>query len=471
MVGQRPIPKDTAGVLTDEVLGNCRNLGLLLDKFNPWERYTESGRALWDMAFRIHDRQRSVAKRGGEAKGLWLSDRQDDGRTKLLDEPLLRRSHIDIVMLDAYRTRWEQLVAHHGADKNSGLRFDLQTTSRLIVGLGSESVLEMAITLHRIHGFPVIPGSALKGLTRTWALLKLAATLGVPALDYEQFQAYKGSRAENKRPTPLNRLESMLEGSLDIDDETRQGDLQDNLEALKREQPVQGAGGDILTMELADFRSNQGVQDFRNNFGYLGQAGAAVFFDAVPVREPRFVADVMNVHYPDYYRDGEGQAPPSDDQHPKPLPFLAVAEGSLFRFAVGGRRRNNPDDLICAKKARVWLEEALCEAVIGAKTTSGYGCWNHTPSSRSPQDRPQRPEDLELGQVLIGTVLNTTPFGAFVDIGVGRDGLVHISELSEGYVGSVDAVVQIGQRVQVKVLSVEQREGKWRISLTMKDIE
>ncbi|HIQ05243.1 MAG TPA: type III-A CRISPR-associated RAMP protein Csm5 [Anaerolineae bacterium] len=87
------------------------------------------------------------------------------------------------------------------------------------------------------------------------------------------------------------------------------------------------------------------------------------------------------------------------------------------------------------------------------------------------ESRPRRPEDLQPGQVLEGTVRNIASFGAFVDIGVGRDGLVHISQLAEGYVTNVEEVVQVGRRVRVKVLSVERREGKWRISLTMKGME
>jgi len=82
-----------------------------------------------------------------------------------------------------------------------------------------------------------------------------------------------------------------------------------------------------------------------------------------------------------------------------------------------------------------------------------------------PEGRPQHPQDLRPGQVLEGRVRNITHFGAFVDIGVGRDGLVHISELSEEH------VVRVGQRVRVKVLNLERREGKWRIGLTMKGVE
>jgi predicted RNA-binding protein with RPS1 domain len=80
--------------------------------------------------------------------------------------------------------------------------------------------------------------------------------------------------------------------------------------------------------------------------------------------------------------------------------------------------------------------------------------------------RAQRLQQLEPGTVLDGTVSGISPFGAFVDIGVGRDGLVHISELSGDRVGSVEDVVKVGDKVQVKVLDVDQNSK--RISLTMR---
>ncbi len=88
-----------------------------------------------------------------------------------------------------------------------------------------------------------------------------------------------------------------------------------------------------------------------------------------------------------------------------------------------------------------------------------------------PEDHPRRPEDLRPGQVLEGRVRNVVNFGAFVDVGVGRDGLVHISELSEEHVARAEDVVRVGQRVRVKVLNVERRGQKWRIGLTMKGVE
>jgi CRISPR-associated protein Csm5 len=88
-----------------------------------------------------------------------------------------------------------------------------------------------------------------------------------------------------------------------------------------------------------------------------------------------------------------------------------------------------------------------------------------------PEAHPRRPQDLQPGQVVEGRVHNVANFGAFVDVGVGHDGLVHISELSEEHVARVEDVVRVGQRVRVKVLRVERREGKWRIGLTMKGMD
>jgi len=81
---------------------------------------------------------------------------------------------------------------------------------------------------------------------------------------------------------------------------------------------------------------------------------------------------------------------------------------------------------------------------------------------------PRQIEDLELGMVLEGTVRRIVSYGAFVDISVGRDGLVHISELTEGWVEDVGSVVREGQRVRVKVLDVDVERR--RIGLSMKKV-
>ena len=73
--------------------------------------------------------------------------------------------------------------------------------------------------------------------------------------------------------------------------------------------------------------------------------------------------------------------------------------------------------------------------------------------------------DLKEGMELSGTVRNVVDFGAFVDIGVKQDGLVHISQLSNSYVKHPLDVVSVGDNVKVKILSVDKEKGK--ISLTM----
>lgn len=78
-------------------------------------------------------------------------------------------------------------------------------------------------------------------------------------------------------------------------------------------------------------------------------------------------------------------------------------------------------------------------------------------------------EDLKEGMVFSGVVRNVVDFGAFVDIGVHQDGLVHISQLSDGFVKHPSDVVKVGDVVEVKVMSID--VAKKRISLTMKGIE
>ena len=75
-------------------------------------------------------------------------------------------------------------------------------------------------------------------------------------------------------------------------------------------------------------------------------------------------------------------------------------------------------------------------------------------------------EDLRSGMTLNGIVTNITAFGAFVDIGVHQDGLVHISQMADHYIKDPNEVVHLNQKVRVKVLQVD--ENRKRISLTMR---
>ena len=94
---------------------------------------------------------------------------------------------------------------------------------------------------------------------------------------------------------------------------------------------------------------------------------------------------------------------------------------------------------------------------------------------RDPRDEMPKPilrsdvlkfEDLKEGMVLTGTVRNVIDFGAFVDIGVKHDGLVHISELSDKFVKNPSEIVSIGDIVKVKVIKIDTERQK--VSLSMK---
>ncbi|HZK35134.1 MAG TPA: Tex family protein [Bacillota bacterium] len=96
---------------------------------------------------------------------------------------------------------------------------------------------------------------------------------------------------------------------------------------------------------------------------------------------------------------------------------------------------------------------------------------------RDPRDELPKPilrtdvmeiEDLKSGMVLTGTVRNVIDFGAFVDIGVHQDGLVHISQLSDKYIRHPSDIVQVGDIVKVRVLDLDVERK--RISLSMKEL-
>ncbi len=82
------------------------------------------------------------------------------------------------------------------------------------------------------------------------------------------------------------------------------------------------------------------------------------------------------------------------------------------------------------------------------------------------RDDVREPKDLSEGMELEGIVTNIVAFGAFVDVGVHQDGLVHVSQLADRYVKDPNAVVSVGQKVKVRVLSVDLERN--RIALSMK---
>ena len=137
--------------------------------------------------------------------------------------------------------------------------------------------------------------------------------------------------------------------------------------------------------------------------------------------------------------------------------------------------KNNLGDLSAKVKA-YGAEKLADEAGIGLPTLRDIVDELMKPG-RDPRDDVEQPvlrtdvmsiEDLKEGMILTGTVRNVIDFGAFVDIGVHQDGLVHISQLSDKFIKHPMEVVSIGDIVKVKVLEADPKKN--RISLSMKGL-
>jgi CRISPR-associated protein Cmr6 len=234
------------------------------------------------------------------------------------------KAQADEALLREWNARWERCVR-----AARGEPFTLQTDWRFVAGLGRKGSLEVGFTFHR-YGFPILPGSSVKGVARAWAFLWLA---------------------EQANVNPLAELDEVL--SADGED--------DEKEEKKKYLRWRAAQPDEV-QQLAD--------DFRVIFGTPATAGRAVFFDAIPANPPKLELDVMNPHFPEYYK---GNAPPTDWQSPVPVYFLTVAAGTEFRFGVGWRGTLDEVGQRLHQLAQEWLTEGLINLGAGAKTSAGYG--------------------------------------------------------------------------------------------------
>ena len=133
----------------------------------------------------------------------------------------------------------------------------------------------------------------------------------------------------------------------------------------------------------------------------------------------------------------------------------AQSDGLVHVSEMGTGRVSKPEDVVSVgDQISVWIKE------IDKK------------SRRISLTLLEPPEvdihALRSGTLLTGRVVRLESFGAFVDIGAGRDGMIHVTEMGRGYVGSPSEILSVGDEVQVRVVEVDPRRG--RISLTMKDL-
>ena len=153
-----------------------------------------------------------------------------------------------------------------------------------------------------------------------------------------------------------------------------------------------------------------------------------------------------------------------------------VTEELLKEIGFNKNDLLNKDTLkeIKNKLASINIEKTAKELQVGELTLNDIIKELSKPGRDPREDMPKpilrsdvlKFEDLKEGMVLTGTVRNVIDFGAFVDIGVKHDGLVHISQMSEGFVKNPRDVVSVGDIVKVKVLNIDFERQK--VGLTMK---
>ncbi len=361
------LPGHTAQLVQRHV-ERCRNLGLVLDKFVPEEAIGKS-----------------------EEKSKWLKGLAPSPPHDRLEMQL------DLRLWEARYQRWLALTQAAGAET-----FTATLAWRMVVGLGGQSVLETDLTLEHLSGLPIIPGSALKGLTRTYAALE-------------------------KSDPPRTKLE-------------------DDTDEVKH----------IFGMQDKD-----------------GQcAGTVIFFDAMPVppnRAPgkmRFAVDIMNPHYPDYYRENDKRAP-SNDQSPVPVTFLTV-EGATFTFAVAPRAAGMSDD---AARALAWLKEAVQKYGVGGKTSAGYGAFKVEgveDTAAMTERAPGMTEDdvldwLGRKRTVTGTVEAQSQAGAILklDDPAAQPG----QQIPRGLL--VGQSRPVGTKLTCRVMGVLPKQGEWFVKLSL----
>ena len=126
------------------------------------------------------------------------------------------------------------------------------------------------------------------------------------------------------------------------------------------------------------------------------------------------------------------------------------------------------------KLKTVGIEKTAKELEIGEMTLADIIAELSKPGRDPREDMPKpilrqdvlKLEDLKEGMILTGTVRNVIDFGAFVDIGVKYDGLVHISEMSDKYIRNPSDLVSVGDIVKVKVIKIDMDRKK--VALSMK---
>ena len=215
----------------------------------------------------------------------------------------------------------------------------------------------------------------------------------------------------------------------------------------------------VIAKNIVDYRDEQGGFKSRKELLKVKRLGQKAFEQCagfLRVTESKEVLDNTSVH-PESYKEAK-----------KLIEILGYSETDLKNKNLGDIGERVKSKGLRNLEEEVGIGELTLKDIIKELQKPG----------RDPRDEMPKPilktgiidlKDLSVGMVLMGTVRNVSDFGAFVDIGVHQDGLVHKSQMADRFVRHPLDIVKVGDVIKVRILEVD--EKRKRISLSMKDIK
>ena len=324
-----------------------------------------------------------------------------------------------------------------------------------------------------VNLLPELPGVAYMIVSEAGASVYSASKLGAeefPDFDATQRSAVSIARRMQDPLAELVKIEPKAIGVGQYQHDLKQNELSAALDGVV-EQCVNGVGVEVSTASAALLSHVAGIGPAlaKNIVAYRVENGIAsrAELKKVPKLGPKAFeqcAGFLRVRDSKNPLDATAVHPESYDAAKTVLTKL----GYQSKDVKGGIADVN-------RRAQAYgLEKLAAEANVGMPTLRDILSELQKPG-RDPRDDLPKPvlrtdvldmKDLKPGMELTGTVRNVIDFGAFIDIGVHQDGLVHISHMSDKYIRHPSVVVKVGDVVTVWVLSVD--EKKKRIALTMK---
>ena len=211
--------------------------------------------------------------------------------------------------------------------------------------------------------------------------------------------------------------------------------------------------GPVLAARIVEYRDKNGMFHSREQLKNVPRLGEKVFEQAagfLRIRESENPLDASAVH---------------PESYPIVMRMAKKAGCSVAELIQNEelRKQLNLEDFITAKVGIPTLTDIIAElSKPGRDPRQKFELFEFDKNVNSM-------DDLRPGMILEGLVTNITNFGAFVDIGVHQDGLIHVSQMAEKYVKDPNTVVKLNQKVKVKVLEVD--KDRKRIQLTLKNVD